>query len=171
MHVIWLINELQFCGNIYLRVCLLLIVISSLLYSLLVLAWVLSLRGIVVGQVSSNFCHSSSAHWILYQQKQKGVWDLYICTFGYAKIHSRHGGHLRKWIDIVLHCELHFPLVFMTSPSESTTAPPESSNIGAIVGALAAVGSVTIISISIVIIVIIVTRNHRARFDLHKEEG
>ena len=59
----------------------------------------------------------------------------------------------------------------MTSPSESTTAPPESSNIGAIVGALAAVGSVLIISISIVIIVINVTRSHRARFDLHREEG
>ena len=47
------------------------------------------------------------------------------------------------------------------------TAPPESNSVGAIAGAVAAVGSVTIISFSIIITAIIVTRSRRA---LRKEE-
>ena len=64
--------------------------------------------------------------------------------------------------------------VFVTSPEtnvvtpESTTAPPDSSNVGAVAGA--AVGSVAIISVSVVIIVVVVTRSRQARFDLRKED-
>ena len=59
--------------------------------------------------------------------------------------------------------KLYFPILVMTPP-------PESNSVGAIAGAAAAVGSVTIISFTIIITAIIVTRNRQARFDLHKEE-
>jgi len=58
----------------------------------------------------------------------------------------------------VVECELYFPLVFGTSS--------ESSSAGAIAGAVAAVGCVTIISVGIIIIVIII-RDPRTQ---HKEE-
>ena len=66
--------------------------------------------------------------------------------------------------------KLHFPILVMTPPPESTTAPPESNIVVPIAGAVAALGSVTIISFSIIITAIIVTRSRQARFELHKEE-
>ena len=107
---------------------------------------------------------------ILYHQTAK---EFNACTLVYVRIYSRFSSitilicHLCKWTVVVCEGELYFPIAFVSS-SESTTAPPESSNIGAIAGV--AVGSVTIISISVIVIVIIVTRSHRARFDLRKEE-
>ena len=57
-----------------------------------------------------------------------------------------------------------------TSPPETTMAPAESNSVGPIAGAVAAVAGIAIISFTVLLIVIIVTRSHRARFDLHKAE-
>ena len=64
--------------------------------------------------------------------------------------------------------ELYYPIIIVVSPSENTTAP-ESSSVGLIVGAVAAVGSVTI-GVILIVTVIIVTRIRRGRIDLWKAE-